>query len=468
MSRHGGERIGPLLHELRKAARLSQAALAEHVNGISGATLTRWDISRYECERRVPDVHLPALAAALDADLRRLEAACEVTRADRRGVQVIAPAAPAGVIALQFAADPQAGVHGWEQIAEMLRRAFVKQGVAAAALPLLGLGEGRRVTQALDLIGHDRVSSVVGSLSELIEHYSMTVCSRSPSEVYDELLVVRGYTGEILKDAGVRRRTDLIVAAGWLSSLLAVAACDMGEHSAARVWCADAQRSGREAGHPEMEAWATWTRSMIAFYQGQPRRSMEFAYRGQKQALVGTVVHAKLASQEMRAAALAGDEHRMTASRRHAATAIAKLPDDAATTGAFSINLAEDPPYTATSLMLLGEYREAVGATDRVIRSVYRPEARQRGEHPSGYARSLLIMGMARAGVGDLDEAVSSGHAALGGCRPAWPTMALAGDLDQTLERRFGGTRQAAEYHARYQEVLGSTGVGHNQMSRGR
>jgi transcriptional regulator with XRE-family HTH domain len=468
MTGHGTERIGPLLQELRKAVRFSQAALAERVNEVSGAALTRWDISRYECERPVPDVHLPALATALEADLARLEAACEVTRAARRGVQVVVPATAADVIALQFGADPQASVDGWERIAEMLRRAFMKQGIAAAAVPLLSVGEGRRVTQALDLIGHDRVGAVVTSLGELIDHYAMTVCSCSPSEIYDELLTVRAYAGEVLKGVGVRQRTDLTVAAGWLSNLLAVAACDMGEHSAARVWCADVQRNGREAGHPAMEAWAAWTRSMIAFYQGQPRQSMGFASQGQRLAPIGTVVHAKLASQEMRAAGLAGDKRRTITSRRHAAVAIAKLPVDAPTTGAFSINLAEDPPYTATSLMLLGEYREAVDATARVIEGVYQPEARQRGEHPSGYARSLLIMGMAQAGLGNLDEAASSGHAALRGRRPAWPTMVLAGELDQVLDERFGGTRQAADYHARYLELLSATGGSQPPGFRGR
>jgi hypothetical protein len=162
---------------------------------------------------------------------------------------------------------------------------------------------------------------------------------------------------------------------------------------------------------------------------------------------MGSVVHAKLAAQEMRAAALAGDAARMTEARGHAAKAMARLPA-ARPTGVFSISAGEDPPYTATSLMLAGDFGEAVTATNRVIQAAYQLEARRRGANPSGYARSLLILGLAQAGNRRLDDAVAAGDEALSGSRPAWPTLVFAGQLDQVLARDFGGSRQAADYHA--------------------
>ncbi|WP_131739458.1 hypothetical protein [Actinomadura roseirufa] len=72
-----------------------------------------------------------------------------------------------------------------------------------------------------------------------------------------------------------------------------------------------------------------------------------------------------------------------------------------------------------------------------MIGTVYRPEARQRGEHPSGYARSLLILGLAHAQAQQLDQAVAAGHDALGGSRPAWPTMVLAKRLDRVLTEKW-------------------------------
>jgi transcriptional regulator with XRE-family HTH domain len=311
--------------------------------------------------------------------------------------------------------------------------------------------QGRRVIQALDVIGHDHLGDVADSLAGLVDHYAVTICALPPADVYDELLAVRSHASGIIERAGFApRRTDLVVAAGWLSNLLAVAACDMGEHATARVWCSDAERRSQDARCPELAAWAVLTRAMIAYYQGQSRQSVTLAAKGREVVPIGTVIHAKLATQEMRAAAMVGDAARMTHARRYAAKAIAELPADAKVTGAFSIALGEDPPYTATSLLLIGRFPEAVSATNRVIRTVYQPEARQRGEHPSGYARSLLILGLAQAGVGRLDEAVAAGHSALAGSRPAWPTMVLAGKLDQVLARDFADARQSEAYHARY------------------
>ncbi len=348
----------------------------------------------------------------------------------------------------------------------MLRRTFLQRGFTAAAASALGTNQELRVIQALNIVGADHLGSVVVSLGELVDHYTQTIGALPPAEVYDELLTVRSYAHGLLTHAGqARQRTDIVLATGWLSHLLGVAACDMGEHAAARVWCADAERHSRDAGHPELEAWAELTKAMIAWYQGQPRQSAELSARGQAVAGRGTVVHAKLASQEMRSAAMAGDVDGMTRARSRATEAIAALPGDVPTSGARSIALSDDPPYTATSLLYVGRYREAVTATTRVIATVYRPEALQRGEHPSGYARSLLILGLAQAALGSLDEALAAGHTALLGRRPAWPTMVLADKLDKVLAGQYPRAQQTVEYRSRYLQALESPAAHHVQLS---
>ncbi|WP_433235605.1 helix-turn-helix domain-containing protein [Streptosporangium sp. CA-135522] len=426
--------LSELLKYLREAAGMTQAQEAERLCGMTGTwTLTRHEVSRWERGRVRPDAWLPAIADLFDIDLEILQ------RAPRKQP----PSAPY--------ADSGTGL---KQENELLRRTFLKRGMAVSALPTLHSDQQSRVIQALDLVAGDHLGGAVDTLGDLIDHYAVTLYSLSPVGVYDELLSVRSYASSILDRTGAAsRRAGLALATGWLSHLLAVAACDMGEHAAARVWCSDAERRSLEAGHPELAAWALLTKAMIAFYQGQPRQSVRLAEQGQEVAPMGTVIHAKLASQEMRAAAMVGDADHMARARHHSAKAIAALPSDAPVTGVFSIALAEDPPYTATSLLLVGRFREAVSATNRVIQTVYQPEARQRGEHPSSYARSLLILGLAQAGLGRLDEAVAAGHTALAGSRPAWPTMVLAGKLDKTLGSDFGHARQTADYHARYLEV---------------
>lgn len=327
---------------------------------------------------------------------------------------------------------------------------------AMKAAPGVHPEQGRRVIEALGAIGNDNLGGFADSLGDLVDHYAQTICAIPPAEVYDELLSVRSYAGNVIKNSGsAAQQTDVVLSAGWLSNLLAVAACDMGEHATARVWCSDAERRSHDARHPELAAWAVLTRAMIAFYQGQPRQSVSLAIKGQRIAPIGTVIHAKLATHEMRAAAMISDASRVADARRYAATAIAALPPEAPVTGAFSINLAEDPPYTGTSLLFVGEFSEAISATNRVIQQVYDPERRQRGENPSGYARSLLILGLAQAGSGQIEEAVASGKTALSGSRPAWPTMVLARKLDQALARDYAEARGAAEYHDQYLEAAG-------------
>src|SRR6185503_17779432 len=101
-----------------------------------------------------------------------------------------------------------------------------------------------------------------------------------------------------------RHRPDLTVTAGWLSSLLAISAADLGDHAAAVIWCADTERRGRNAYYPELLGWAALTRSLIAWYQGNPLASATAARRGQADGQHGSVAHAKLAVQEMRCQAM--------------------------------------------------------------------------------------------------------------------------------------------------------------------
>ncbi|GAA2323976.1 hypothetical protein GCM10010149_91630 [Nonomuraea roseoviolacea subsp. roseoviolacea] len=437
-----------LLKHLRDSAGMTQQQVAEVLCAITGTcTITRFEVGRWEQGRVRPTSWLPALAEVLNVDLEVLKNAPD--RPGRKTRAGKAPAAPYTV--------PSAEV---ERVSEVLRRTFLQRGIAAAVVPAMRLHDDRRVIQALNVVGNDHLGGIVDGLGELVDHYAQTICALPPADVYDELLTVRSYASALLDHIGhAPPRKDLVLATGSLSHLLAVAACDMGEHAAARVWCSDAERRSREAGHPELEAWAALTKAMIAWYQGQPRQSATLSARGREMVREGTVVHAKLAAQEMRAAAMAGDVDRMTRARRQAGKAIAALPPGTPTTGVLSISLSEDPPYTATSLLFVGRYREAVTATNRVIQIVYQPEARQRGEHPSGYARSLLILGLAQAALGRLDESVAAGHAALSGSRPAWPTMVLADKLDKVLAQQFANADQTTEYHARYLETINATAV---------
>ena len=118
--------------------------------------------------------------------------------------------------------------------------------------------------------------------------------------------------------------------------------------------------------------------------------------------------------------------------------------------GIYSVPRADDPPYTATSLLLSGRYEEAAVMTRQIIATAYRPQARPPGDQPTNYARTLLILALAAAGLGEVDEAAAAGAAALDAGRIVWPTMVLAGKLDQSLSAGSAGSAHTADFRARY------------------
>jgi hypothetical protein len=201
-----------------------------------------------------------------------------------------------------------------------------------------------------------------------------------------ELLGVRLRVGELLNSPlTLAQHRDLLVTAGWLSNLLGLLCFDLGDQLAAGAWCTDVEKRADDATHPELAAWAAQTRVLMAFYAGNAREAVSFAQKGQTLAPPGTVAHAKLVAQEMRAWAQLRDAREVGNARRRAEQAIAKLPAATPTQGAFSISRAGDPPYTATSLLLLGQFQEAEAITRQVIASHYGVDGRNGpGEHPVG------------------------------------------------------------------------------------
>jgi hypothetical protein len=141
-------------------------------------------------------------------------------------------------------------------------------------------------------------------------------------------------------------------------------------------------------------------RSLIAWYQGDPLASAAAARRGQANGQPGSVAHAKLAAQEMRCRAMLGDAAGMAEARRKAATAMAQLGPPTPAASVYPVPRAEDPPYTATSLLLAGRYAEAAQMTQQIIDVAYRPQARTPSDQPTNYARTLLILALA-AGLGE-------------------------------------------------------------------
>ncbi len=87
---------------------------------------------------------------------------------------------------------------------------------------------------------------------------------------------------------------------------------------------------------------------------------------------------------------------------------MSQLGSSAPTSGIYSVPRAEDPPYTATSLLLAGRHGEAAEMTRRIIETAYSPRTRGPGDQPTNYARTLLILALAAAALGEIDDAAAA------------------------------------------------------------
>ncbi|WP_189671465.1 hypothetical protein [Promicromonospora soli] len=298
----------------------------------------------------------------------------------------------------------------------------------------------------------DSLGAAIDALEEVIAFTSDRLATAGPAPVLADLLAARQFARSLLdryKPIGARA-ADIQAAAAWLSSILAVASSYQSDHTSALVWALDAQNRGQAAGHPVISGWALLTRATISHYQGRGARSLDLARQGAAMAPVGTVAFAKLICQQMRSHASLGNTQGMQTARLRAQTAISALDDDA-NAGVHSIARSAEPPYTAASLLLVGEYAEASAVTEGLITTAY-PEGRAR--ETSSYARTLLVLALAQAGLGELDEAAATGAAALSVPGTVWPTVVLAGKLDRALAGAgISDTAEVSEFAGLYRDA---------------
>jgi tetratricopeptide (TPR) repeat protein len=221
--------IAVLLARLRQESRLSQAGLAERVNEISGATITRWDVSRYERGVRVPAVHLPALAVALGVEPNILEQAVSITHALRRGE---VPALQGGGPGRHRTVDDEARL-----IATARNPSRIDSAVVG------GLSS--------TLAGQRRIEDIVGSQS---------VIEPATAQLKLTLRLLREARGPLAEDlAAVGSEASQFT--GWLHAAT-------GRHDAAGGLYDQALRLGLQAGEKDLAATALSMRGHLSWVTG--------------------------------------------------------------------------------------------------------------------------------------------------------------------------------------------------------
>jgi tetratricopeptide (TPR) repeat protein len=190
---------------------------------------------------------------------------------------------------------------------------------------------GGAVVEAMEVARQAEASEVgpgtLGEIERALERLREAVARTPPELLIPTVRGQRRYVGRLLAGRltlGHRRR--LLVAAGWLSALLAELYFDAGEREAAEANRDAAFRLAQQAGHAELAARAVASLASWALADGRFRDAVELAWAGQDLAPPAGAAALQLALDEAQAWASLGDRRRAAAARHQAALTRAMVP----------------------------------------------------------------------------------------------------------------------------------------------
>jgi hypothetical protein len=289
-----------LLREWRMAAHMSLADLAQHVR------YDRASLHRFETGRR-------------PTPLSVAEAADEATGAN-------------GAL-----------VEQWHREDRVRRETAAVHRTRAAALAM-----SRDLTALADL-----------DISELQDGVSATAVdylASPPAPMMDRAHTMRGEAFERLRSGHHRPedRSDLYAAAGRLSGVLSYAMLDMGDADEALEHATAAGRCAEYAGDAELAAWSAGTKSLIARFQGDYGRALEYVQDGYQWVGSGHGTgEARLRCGEAQCLANLGDSRAANAALDAAEQARERIRRPDSLGGLFGFSRAKQSYYAGSSLIWL-------------------------------------------------------------------------------------------------------------------
>ncbi|MET8746393.1 helix-turn-helix domain-containing protein [Streptomyces sp. NPDC004728] len=122
----------------------------------------------------------------------------------------------------------------------------------------------------------------IAALQEGVEATAVDYLGSPPAPMMDRAHVLRADAFERIRSGHHRSadRSDLYVAAGRLSGVLAYALLDMGDPDEALAHAGAAGRCAEYAGDAELAAWVAGTKSLIARFQGDYGQALEYVRDG--------------------------------------------------------------------------------------------------------------------------------------------------------------------------------------------
>ncbi|HEX7147734.1 MAG TPA: helix-turn-helix transcriptional regulator, partial [Actinomycetota bacterium] len=148
-----------------------------------------------------------------------------------------------------------------------------------------------------------------------------------PGELIPAVLAQLGYVGRLLeRRPTLAQHRRLLVAAGWLSVVVAQLSFEAGDREAAEASRDAAFRLARQAGHAELAAWSVEALALWALADGRLTDALELAQSGQDLAPPASAAAVQLALDEAQAWSSLGDQGRAAGARHQAALTRAMLP----------------------------------------------------------------------------------------------------------------------------------------------
>ncbi|MEU9018636.1 helix-turn-helix transcriptional regulator [Actinomadura sp. NPDC048394] len=267
-----------LLKQLREQAGMSQSDLAARLCAITGtATVTRAEVSRWERGRRRPEAWLAALGAALGVDRAVLEAAAGRDRRcavpDARGVWADQAAAEAPTAPRTGSVETD---NEWTQVSELLRRTFLKRGVAAIALPTVGVGELQHIAAALEDSRRYADSALVEHFRRCIDEAAGLDRTVGAAAGIPTVLGLVTAIDQTARDARPDVRRELLRTAALAAELLGWFYRDLGAGPPAGYWRDRAMEWAQTAADSAMQGYVLLKKAQAAWDERDAAEMMTF------------------------------------------------------------------------------------------------------------------------------------------------------------------------------------------------
>jgi len=199
------------------------------------------------------------------------------------------------------------------------------------AAPDAGRGPGGAVFEAVEVARRAEASELgpgtLAGVERTVARLRAAAAGTPPGELIPAVLAQLGYVGRLLERMPtLAQHRRLLVAAGWLSVLVAQLSFEAGDREAAEASRDAAFRLARQAGHAELAAWSVEALALWALADGRFTDALELAQSGQDLAPPASAAAVQLALDEAQAWASLGDQSRAAGARHQAALTRAMLP----------------------------------------------------------------------------------------------------------------------------------------------